>query len=66
MTGVETLAAAIGNRTYVYVKVSTDEGIVGIGEAGCSDKERALLGAIDELRHYLLGANPLRSKNSGR
>jgi galactonate dehydratase len=55
---VETLPATIGQRTYVYVKVHTDEGIVGIGEAACSDKEMALIGAIDELRQYLVGAHP--------
>jgi galactonate dehydratase len=55
---IETLPSTIGERTYVYVKVHTDEGIVGIGEAACSDKEKALVGAIDELRPYLEGANP--------
>ena len=58
ITAVETLPATIGNRTYVYVKIQTDEGITGIGEAACSDKERALIGAIEDLRHYLLGSNP--------
>jgi galactonate dehydratase len=55
---VETLPTTLGQRTYVYVKIFTDDGIVGIGEAACSNKEKALLGAIDELRQYLVGANP--------
>jgi galactonate dehydratase len=58
ITRVESLPATVGNRTYVYVKIHTDEGIVGIGEAACSDKEKALLGAIAELDRYLVGANP--------
>ena len=58
ITAVETLPSTIGNRTYVFVKVQTDEGIVGIGEAACSDKERALLGAIEDLKHYLIGSDP--------
>jgi galactonate dehydratase len=55
---IETLPATIGDRTYVYVKLHTDEGVVGIGEAACSDKERALIGAIHELEQYLVGSNP--------
>jgi galactonate dehydratase len=56
--GVEALPASIGERTYTYVILRTDEGITGIGEAACSGKERALLGAISELEHYLIGADP--------
>jgi galactonate dehydratase len=58
ITKVETLPATIGNRTYVYVKITTDEGIFGIGESACSDKEKALFGAIEELHPYLIGSNP--------
>ena len=58
ITRVETLPSTIGSRTYVYVKVHTDEGIVGVGEAACSDKEKALFGAIEELHQYLIGSNP--------
>jgi galactonate dehydratase len=58
ITNVESLPATIGPRTYVYVRLRTDEGIVGIGEAACSGKERALVGAFSELEHYLIGANP--------
>jgi galactonate dehydratase len=58
ITKVETLPATVGRRIYVYVKITTDEGITGIGEAACSGKERALFGAIEELHRYLIGANP--------
>ncbi len=58
ITRVETLPAAVDGRIYVYVKLQTDEGIVGIGEAACSAKERALVGAIQELERYLISANP--------
>ena len=60
ITQVEILPATIGNRTYVYVKLHTDEGLTGIGEAACSDKEKALIGAIRELDQYLIGANPFQ------
>jgi galactonate dehydratase len=58
ITRVETLMATIGRRPFVYVKIHTDEGIVGIGEAACLDKERALVATIGELDRYLIGANP--------
>ena len=58
ITRVETLPATIGRRIYVYVMLHTDEGVVGVGEAACSGKERALLGAIEELHRYLVGADP--------
>jgi galactonate dehydratase len=59
ITQLETLAATVGKRRpFVYVKVHTDEGIVGIGESACLDKEGPLLAAIDDLRRYLIGADP--------
>ena len=58
ITRVETLPATIGRRIYVYVKIETDQGVYGVGEAACSGKERALLGAIEELHRYLVGADP--------
>jgi galactonate dehydratase len=58
---LETLATTVGGRgNFVYVKLLTDEGIVGYGEASCLDKERALLGAIAELEKYVVGADPFR------
>ena len=58
ITRVETLPATVGRRIYVYVKIHTDEGIHGIGEAACSGKEHALYGAIQDFEKYLVGANP--------
>ncbi len=58
ITRVETIPASVGRRIYVYVRITTDEGIAGIGEAACSGKERALIGAIQELDKYRIGANP--------
>lgn len=58
ITRVETIPTTVGRRIYVYVRIHTDAGITGIGEAACSGKERALFGAIQELDQYLIGANP--------
>ena len=43
---------------WVFVKVYTDEGIDGVGEATLEYKEKALAGAVEHIREYLLGKNP--------
>jgi galactonate dehydratase len=47
-------------RTYTFVKVYTDEGVTGLGEAGISGKELAIKGLIDTYRPILLGMDPAR------
>lgn len=44
---------------WVFVKVYTDEGIDGVGEATLEYKEKALLGALEHIKEYLTGKNPL-------
>ena len=44
---------------WVFVKVYTDERLTGVGEATLEYKEHALLGALDHIRDYLIGQNPL-------
>lgn len=44
---------------WVFVKVYTDEGIDGVGEATLEYKERALEGAVHHIKEYLVGKNPL-------
>jgi len=60
ITQFEILPAPLGGRGYTYVKLYTDEGIVGIGEAACSGKEQALLGALTDAQQYLIGSNPFQ------
>ncbi len=44
---------------WVFVKVYTDEGIEGVGEATLEYKEKALIGAVEHIKEYLVGKNPL-------
>ena len=44
---------------WVFIKVYTDEGIDGVGEATLEYKEKALLGAVEHIKEYLVGQNPL-------
>jgi len=47
-----------GWRNWVFVCVSTDNGLQGVGEATLEGRELAVLGAIDDLSRYLLGRDP--------
>ena len=42
----------------MFVKVETDEGIHGIGEGTLEYKEHALIGAVQDLEHALVGKDP--------
>ena len=50
---------------WVFVKVYTDSGIDGVGEATLEYKEKALLGAIEHIREYLIGKNPMSVSTKG-
>lgn len=43
---------------WVFVKLQTDDGLHGIGEATLEMKEKAVEAAVSELRRYLLGKDP--------
>lgn len=45
---------------WLFLKISTDVGIVGWGEPNLEGKSEAVLGAIQELESYLIGADPRR------
>lgn len=48
------------SRNWLFVAVHTDEGMVGIGEG--SGWPRVVRAAVDDLRHVLLGENPLHTE----
>ncbi|WP_108460391.1 mandelate racemase/muconate lactonizing enzyme family protein [Devosia naphthalenivorans] len=50
----------VGIRNQLIVKIETDEGIYGWGESGLSGREKAVLGAIEHYREFLLGRDPMR------
>ena len=45
---------------WVFVKVYTDEGVEGVGEATLEYKEKALVGAIEHAKEALVGKDPMR------
>lgn len=56
---IKTFTVFCYRTNWVFVKIYTDEGITGLGEATLEYKERALEGAIEELKRYLIGKDPL-------
>ncbi len=48
----------VGIRNQLIVKVETDEGIYGWGESGLSGREKAVVGAIEHYREFLIGRDP--------
>ena len=59
VTDVKTFTVDCFRTNWVFVKVYTDEGITGVGEATLEYKEKALIGAVEHIRDYLVGKNPL-------
>jgi hypothetical protein len=47
-------------RNYLLVAVDTDKGISGVGEAGLTGRELAVVGAIEHFKPLLIGQDPAR------
>jgi L-alanine-DL-glutamate epimerase-like enolase superfamily enzyme len=60
ITGIECFPVWGGHRNFLFVVVDTDEGISGVGEAGLTGRELAVIGAIDHFRPLLIGQDPRR------
>ena len=58
VTDIKTFAVDCFRTNWVFVKVFTDEGIDGVGEATLEYKEKALIGAVEHIREYMIGKNP--------
>jgi len=60
ITALDTVVVNAEMRNWVFVKVSTDEGIVGWGEATVEWKTRSVVGCIEDYRTLLVGEDPRR------
>jgi len=49
-----------GHRNFLFVVVDTDEGLYGVGEAGITGRELAVIGAIEHFKPLLIGQDPAR------
>lgn len=61
ITDIKTFPVWVGHRNQMVVKVETDAGIWGWGEAGLSGRELAVDGAVKHYREFLLGRDPMQA-----
>lgn len=59
VTDIKVFTVDCFRTNWVFVKVYTDDGIDGVGEATLEYKEKALIGAVEHIKEYLVGKNPL-------
>ena len=60
ITAISTRVVNAQMRNWVFVKVETDEGLVGWGEASLEWKTRAVVGCVEDLAPLILGQDPRR------
>ena len=58
ITEVKTYVVFAEWRNWIFVKIETDRGVHGVGEATLEGKEHAVTGAIKDLSFYLKGKDP--------
>ena len=61
ITDIKSFPVWVGHRNQMVIKVETDEGIFGLGEAGLSGRELAVAGAVAHYREFLIGRDPMRA-----
>jgi galactonate dehydratase len=57
---IETFTVGAGWKNWLFVKVSTDEGLHGVGEGTLNGFIRTTEAGIRELEHLVIGQDPLR------
>lgn len=63
ITNIEAIPVWGGFRNFLFVVVDTDEGISGIGEAGITGRELAVMGAIEHFKPLLTGLDPFHTEH---
>jgi galactonate dehydratase len=60
ITGLSTVVVGAEMRNWVFVKVTTDEGLTGWGEATVEWKTRSVVGCVEDFVSLLVGEDPRR------
>jgi galactonate dehydratase len=60
ITEIKTYAVQVGIRNQFLLKVETDQGIFGWGESGLTGREKAVAGAIEHYREFLIGRDAMQ------
>lgn len=61
ITGQKVFVANVQRTNFIFVKLYTDEGIEGVGEATLEWKTLAMVSALEELERVLIGRDPFAS-----
>lgn len=62
ITDFKTYAVYANYRNWIFVKVFTDEGVYGVGEATMEWNTNSVMGAFEDLRPYVIGNDPRNSE----
>ncbi len=63
ITGVKVFGVSLtrnSDRPYVFVKIETDQGVIGWGEGTLEGKAGAVMACVNDFRDFLMGADPLQ------
>src|SRR4051794_14174963 len=63
ITNIEAYPVWGGQRNFLFVVVDTDEGLYGVGEAGITGRELAVLGVLEHFKPLLVGQDPFRTEH---
>ena len=58
ITGLKTFVVNVGSVNWVFCKVYTNQGLVGLGEGSVTSKEATMAQAIMEHERFLVGKDP--------
>ena len=58
ITDIQPFLVGLGGRNYCFVKVLTDQGIYGFGEAYSVGPDEATVATIRDFKHWLVGKDP--------
>jgi galactonate dehydratase len=59
ITDIKVFVTDAFRTNWTFIKVETDEGLYGYGEASLGTQEMALSGCIEDLKRLVIGRNPL-------
>src|SRR6185369_4591245 len=69
ITGMKTFGVTLdekiarSDRPYVFVKLETNQGIVGWGEATLEGKAGAAMACVNDLHDFIIGSDPMQSEH---
>jgi galactonate dehydratase len=66
ITGLKVFGVSLtpdSDRPYVFVKLETNQGVVGWGEGTLEGKAAAVIACVNDFRDFLIGADPMQAEH---